>query len=73
MKQIAKQIWNEPSAFIGLCVTLVLLAAALISHQAIDVGIIAGILAPLLTGLGIRGFVTPVKKGEITNGTTTAV
>lgn len=59
MKTIAQKVWSEPAVFIGLLVTLGLLAVALITHQAIDAGIIVGILAPLGSALGIRQFVTP--------------
>jgi hypothetical protein len=63
MKVFAQKIWSEPAAFIGLCVTLGLLAVALITHQAIDAGVIIGILAPLGSALGIRQFVTPATQG----------
>ena len=62
MGAIARRVWSEPAVFIGLCVTLGLLAAALIAHQHIDAGVIVGILAPLGSALGIRQVVTPAAK-----------
>lgn len=59
MKVIAQKVWTEPAVFIGLLVTLGLLAGALIAHQHIDAGVVIGILAPLGSALGTRQFVTP--------------
>lgn len=61
MKVIAQKVWSEPAVFIGLVVTLGLLAGALIAHQPIDAGVVIGILAPLGSALGIRQLVTPAK------------
>ena len=63
MKAIAQKVWREPAAAIGLLVTLLLLAGALLSdHVDWSVEHILAILAPLLTGLGIRQAVTPTHR-----------
>jgi len=59
MKTIASRIWNEPAVAIGFLVTVALTVAGLLSDVAWDVGIIAGVIAPLATSLGIRQVVTP--------------
>ena len=64
MKVIAQKVWAEPAVFIGLVVTLGLLAGALIAHQHIDAGVIVGILAPLGSALGIRQVVVPAAKAD---------
>ena len=64
MRAIAQRVWREPAVFIGLLVTLGLLAGALIAHQKIDAGIIVGILAPLASALGIRQLVTPAAEKQ---------
>jgi len=59
MKPIARRIWTEPAACIGLLTTLALLAWNLLGDQQWDAQTITAILAPLVSGLGIRHLVTP--------------
>ena len=62
MKVIAHKVWHEPAVFIGLLVTLGLLAGAILSdHVDWSVEHIIAILAPLATALGIRTQVKPAR------------
>jgi hypothetical protein len=54
MKVIGQRVYNEPAAFIGLLVSLALLALALLTDADWDASTIAGIIAPLVSALGIR-------------------
>jgi len=60
MKVLAQKIWNEPAAGIGLLVSMGLLALAILTEAPWDASTIAGIVAPLASGLGIRQFVRPI-------------
>ena len=63
MKVIAHKVWHEPAVFIGLLVTLGLLAGAiLVRSRRLAVEHIIAILAPLATALGIRTQVKPARE-----------
>ena len=61
MKVIAERFWKEPAVAIGFLVSLALLVYALIDDS-FDAQSIVGILAPLVSALGIRQLVTPAKE-----------
>jgi len=63
MKPIAERIWHEPAAAIGLAFTVVLVVIAVATGAPWDASTITGIIAPLLSALGIRQLVTPVGPG----------
>jgi hypothetical protein len=60
MKPLVGKLWTEPSAFIGLVVTIALAVGAVITGTDWSWESIVAIVAPLLTGLGIRQTVVPV-------------
>jgi hypothetical protein len=64
MKVIARRLWQEPAAAIGLLTSLALVALALASSASWSASTIAGILAPLLSGLGIRQLVSPAPPAQ---------
>ena len=64
MKPIAKKIWEEPAAFIGLLTSILLAVLNLLTDNEWDVETIVGILAPLASSLGIRQAVMPTAKAE---------
>lgn len=61
MKPLVQKLWTEPSAAIGLLVTIGLAVGAIIAGSDWTWETIVAVLAPLLTGLGIRQTVTPVR------------
>lgn len=61
MSVIAARVWHEPAVFIGLLVTGALVVITLATGDPWDTATIAGVLAPLLSALGIRQVVTPVE------------
>lgn len=67
MKEIAHRIWNEPSVAIGLLVSIALLVGALLTDSDFDWEAIVAIIAPFLSGLGIRPLVKPMAKIEEEN------
>lgn len=70
MKAIAKKIWEEPAVALGALVSLILLVGGIIDgHMDWNANHIIAVLAPLITALGIRPLVQPVKHDEPT-GTT---
>jgi hypothetical protein len=64
MKEIGKKIWEEPAVAIGFLVSVALLVGALLTDSDFDWETIVAILAPLLSGLGIRPLVKPTAKIE---------
>jgi hypothetical protein len=62
MREIAKRVWLEPAAFIGLVTTAAIVAITLISGDHWDLATICGAIAPLASALGIRQLVTPTEK-----------
>jgi hypothetical protein len=64
MKEIGRKIWEEPAVAIGLLVTIVLLVGAILTDSDFDWEAIVAILAPFLSGLGIRPLVKPTAKIE---------
>ena len=64
MKVIAKKIWQEPAAFIGLLVTLGLLVLNLVGDDKWSAQTIVEVIAPLVSALGIRQLVSPVAAQE---------
>jgi hypothetical protein len=71
MKQLAERAWAEPAVFIGLLVTLALLALALLTDADWDASTIAGVVAPLASALGIRPLVTPTRREGAAHGDAT--
>jgi hypothetical protein len=67
MKEIGKKIWEEPAVAIGLLVSIALLVGALLTDSDFDWETIVAILAPFLSGLGIRPLVKPTAKIEEEN------
>lgn len=59
MSDIARRAWHEPAVFIGLLVTGALVVITLATGDPWDTATITGVLAPLLSALGIRQLVTP--------------
>ena len=59
MKPLIQKLWTEPAAFIGLLTTIALAIGAVITGSDWSWEAIVAIIAPLLTGLGIRQAVTP--------------
>jgi hypothetical protein len=57
MKPLAKKIWEEPAAFIGLLTSLALLVLNLLTDADWGVESIVTIVAPLASALGIRQLV----------------
>jgi hypothetical protein len=66
MRVIARTVWQEPAAAIGLLTSVALIALAVLSGASWDASTIAGILAPLLSGLGIRQLVSPAPPAQET-------
>jgi hypothetical protein len=64
MKEIARKVWEEPAVAIGLLVSIALLVGALLTDSDFDWEAIVAILAPFLSGLGIRPLVKPTAKIE---------
>jgi hypothetical protein len=62
MKEIARKVWEEPAVAIGLLVSIALLVGALLTDTDFDWEAIVAILAPFLSGLGIRPLVKPTAK-----------
>ena len=63
MKAIAERIWTEPAVALGALTTLALLAVALLAGADWGADTIVGVLAPLVSALGIRQLVTPTTRG----------
>lgn len=61
MSVIAQRLWREPAVFIGLLTSVVLVVVALATDTDWDASVIAGIVAPFLSALGIRPLVSPAK------------
>lgn len=59
MKVIARQIYTEPAAAVGLLTTVALLVLALVDGAALDATQLIAIFAPLVSALGIRQAVSP--------------
>ena len=59
MRGLAQRIWREPAVAIGFLTTVILAVVAVISGTDLDAGTVIGLLAPLVSSLGIRQFVTP--------------
>lgn len=68
MKPLATKLWTEPSAFIGLAVSVALAVGAVITGSDWSWESIVAILAPLTTGLGIRQTVTPAPPAAKADG-----
>lgn len=65
MKVIGQKVWAEPACAVGLLVTLLLLAGAILSdHVDWSAEHIIAILAPLVTALGIRPLVKPTHEDD---------
>jgi hypothetical protein len=62
MKEIARKVWEEPAVAIGLLVSIALLIGAFLTDSDFDWEAIVAILAPFLSGLGIRPLVKPTAK-----------
>ena len=62
VKPLLQKLWTEPAAFIGLVVTAALAIGAVITGSDWTWEAIVAIVAPLLTGLGIRETVVPLAK-----------
>lgn len=60
MKEIARKVWEEPAVAIGLLVSIALLIGAILTDSDFDWEAIVAILAPFLSGLGIRPLVKPM-------------
>jgi hypothetical protein len=67
MKTVLTKLWLEPAAFIGLLVTVLLTAGAFATDTDWDWEAVVAVLAPLLTGLGIRQTVVPTPKAAAGN------
>jgi len=63
MSEIGKRIWNEPAVFIGLLTSIILALIAWVNGSW-NTSDIIGVIAPLVSSLGIRQFVTPTTKLE---------
>jgi hypothetical protein len=59
VKPLAKKIWEEPAAAIGLLTSIVLAVLAIVDDAAWDAQTIIGVVAPLASSLGIRQLVSP--------------
>jgi hypothetical protein len=64
MKSVAQKLWNEPAAFLGLVATLILLVLNILGDSDWSLEQVVNILAPLVTGLGIRQLVVPTTKAS---------
>jgi len=60
MKEIANRVWREPAVAIGLITTIALAVLAVVTGTNWDASVIVGIVAPVVSALGIRTQVTPV-------------
>lgn len=61
MRTIAERVWLEPAVAIGFLTTVAVGIVNLVAGS-FDVQNIVGTLAPLVSSLGIRQTVTPVRK-----------
>ena len=59
MSVIATRAWREPAVFIGLLSSIALVIITLATGDPWDAATIAGVVAPLVSALGIRQVVTP--------------
>jgi ascorbate-specific PTS system EIIC-type component UlaA len=62
MKAIAQRVWSEPAVFIGLLTSIGLIVITVATGDKWDTATIAGVIAPLASALGIRGYVSPTHK-----------
>lgn len=60
MGEIAKRAWREPAVFLGLATSIALAVITLATGDPWDAATIAGVVAPLVSALGIRELVSPV-------------
>lgn len=59
MKVIARKLWEEPAAFIGLLTTILLAGLNVIGDDDWGIDNLIAVLAPLVSSLGIRQVVSP--------------
>jgi hypothetical protein len=63
MKTIIERAWHEPAVAIGLLVSVALAIGAVATSSDWSWETIVAVCAPLLSALGIRPLVSPVKDG----------
>jgi hypothetical protein len=59
VKVIARKLWEEPAAFIGLLTTILLAGLNVIGDDDWGIDNLIAVLAPLVSSLGIRQVVSP--------------
>jgi hypothetical protein len=63
VKALATRFWNEPAVAIGLLATVLLAVLNWLGDNTWSADDLIAIVAPLLSGLGIRPLVTPTHAG----------